>query len=89
MAHVNPQRERAKAYLRTDIQSCITNTVYESNQTQQLISVIMNLTAGSAIGADQRLTSLCQNALLRYTQALALLNQASSLVEELSTVDPD
>lgn len=89
MAHVNPQRERAKAYLRTDIQSCITNTVYESNQTQQLISVIMNLTAGSAIGADQRLTSHCQNALLRYTQALALLNQASSLVEELSTVDPD
>jgi len=89
MAHVNPQKERAKAYLRTDTQSCITNTAYESNQTQQLISVLTNLTAGSAIGADQRLTSHCQNALLRYSQTLALLNQVTGLIEELSTVDPD
>ena len=89
MAHVNPEKERAKAYLRTDIQSCITNTAHESNQTQQLVSVLTNLTAGSAVGADQRLVSHCQNALQGYSRAMSLLYQASSLVEELSTVDPD
>ena len=85
----NPEKERAQAYLRTDIRSGITNIVYESNQTQQLVSVLLNLTAGSVIGVDQRLTSQCQNVLLACSSAISLLNQASALVEQLSTEDPD
>lgn len=85
----NPDKERAKAYLRADIQNSQTGIIYESNVTQQLIAVLTNLTAGSAIGADQRLTSHCQNALLAYSNAIALLNQAIALVEQLQTEDPD
>lgn len=85
----NPDKERAKAYLRADIQNAQTGIIYESNATQQLIAVLTNLTAGSAIGTDQRLISHCQNALLAYSNAIALLNRGIALVEQLQTEDPD
>ena len=85
----NPAKEQAKNNLRADIQSSVTNVVYESNEIHQLISVLTNLSAGSVIGADQRLISHCQNVLICYSNAISLLNEASRLVEHLSTEDPD
>ena len=85
----NPDKERAKACLRADIQNSPTGIIYESNATQQLIAVLTNLTAGSAIGADQRLISHCPNALLAYSNAIVLLSRAIAQVEQLQTEDPD
>ena len=86
---INPDKERAKAYLRTDIKSALSNIIYESNETQQLISVLMNYTAGSVTGADQRLIAQCQNALPSYSSVISLLNQASALVEQLITEESE
>ena len=76
-------------YLRTDTQSAITNIAYESNETQQLVAVLMDLTGGSSVGVDQRLFAQCQNALSGYSSAISLLNQVCALVEQLDTEDPD
>jgi len=53
------------------------------------MAVLVDLTGGSAIGADQRLVIHCQNVLATYTNALAILNSAATLVEDLDTEDPD
>ena len=76
--HVNPEKERAKAYLRTDVVSCQSTLLYESNETHQLISVLANMTAGSVVGADQRIIAHCQDALQCYSRALSFLNEVKS-----------
>ena len=85
----NPSKELAKRQLRSDILYCLTSIHCDSSETHQLMAVLVDLTGGSAIGADQRLVIHCQNVLATYTNALAILNSAAALVEDLDTEDPD
>ena len=85
MLVVNNEKERQKTYLRSNIQSCITNVTAESNKIHDTISALQNAVGGAPSGADGRLIGLCQQALQQISVALQNLNQSQQYVNEIDT----
>lgn len=85
MRVINNDKERAKIYLRSNIQSCVTNVTSESNKLHETISAIQNAVGGSPSGADGKLIGSCQQALQQISSALQNLNQSIQFVNQIDT----
>lgn len=85
MRVINNDKERAKIYLRSNIQSCVTNVTSESNKLHETISAIQNAVGGSSSGVDGNLIGSCQQALQQISSALQNLNQSIQFVNQIDT----
>lgn len=85
MRAINNEKERDKIYLRTDIQSCITNVTSESNKLQDTISALQNAVGGSPSGIDGKLIGSCQQALQQISVGRHNLYQSIQFVNRIDT----
>lgn len=85
MRVINNEKERDKIYLRTGIQSCITNVTSESNKIQETVSALQNAVGGSPSGIDGKLIGACQQALQQISVGLQNLNQSIQFVNQIDT----
>lgn len=85
MRVINNDKERDKIYLRTDIQSCITNVTSESNKLQETVSILQNAIGGSPSGIDGKLIGTCKQALQQISVGLQNLYQSVQFVNQIDT----
>ena len=81
----NNDKERAKTYLRSDIESNITNLRDVSNHIHDTISAINRATAGSLSGTDQQMIDECQRAIKEISESLQNLYACRNYLEHLDT----
>ena len=82
---VNNTKERIKIYLKSDIESNITNVTDASNRIHETIAAINRATAGTASGIDRRMIDDCQRALQELQTALHNLYICRNYVDSLQT----
>lgn len=82
---INNDKDRIKIYLKTDIESNITNLTNESNQIHNLISVISISAGGSSSGADRQMADDCQRALQAIAEALQSLTTCRVYANQIET----
>ncbi len=82
---VNNTKERVKQYLRSDIESSITNLTAESNRVHDSIAAISRVAAGTATGIDQQMLGSCQRALQEIATSIQNLYMCRNLVDALDT----
>ena len=82
---VNNEKERVKIYLRSDIESNITNFTHESNEIHNTIAAIYRAIGGTPSGGDSKLSDNCRRALQELSTALQNLNVCREYVERLDT----
>jgi len=82
---VNEEKERAKQYLRSDIESNITNLSDVSNRIHESMAGINRAMAGSMLGADRQMLDECQRSLKEVSTALENLYSCRNYVEQLET----
>lgn len=82
---VNSEKERVKIYLRSDVESNITNITHESNEIQALVSQITQAMSGALSGADNEMIGTTQQALQSLSQSLQSLHEARRLIDQLET----
>lgn len=82
---VNNNKERIKIYLKSDIESNITNITDASNRIHDTIAAINRATAGSATGIDQQMIGDCQRALQELSTALQNLYICRNYVDQIDT----
>ena len=87
MKVINNDRERDKIYLRSNIQSCITNITNESNKLQETISILQNAVGGSPSGIDGKLIGRCKQALEQISIGLQNLNQSIQFINQIDTYE--
>ena len=85
MRKVDNEKERNKIWLRSSIQSCITNVTSESNKLQEIISALQNAVGGSPSGIDVELIGACQQTLQQISVGLQNLNQGIQFVDQIKT----
>lgn len=81
----NNDKERVKSYLRSDIESSITNLTDVSNHIHETISAISRATAGSLTGADKQMIDECQKANKEISESLHDLYACLNYVNHLET----
>ena len=81
----NNDKERIKSYIKSDIESNITNLMDSSNKIRELMSEILYAVGSSASGADQKLLDDCQRALQVIETALCMLYDSKSIADQLDT----
>lgn len=82
---VNNNKERIKIYLKSDIESNITNLTDASNRIHDTIAAITRATAGAPTGVDQQMLGDCQRALQEISTALQNLYMCRGYVDQLET----
>lgn len=82
---VNNDKERVKTYLRSDIESNITNLCDVSSRVHDSIVAISNAIANSPSGSDRRITDECKRALKEIEEGLHNLYSCRNYVEQLET----
>lgn len=82
---VNNNKERVKAYIKSDIESNITNATDASNRIQDILAAISRATAGAATGVDQQMIGNCQRALQEISTALQNYNICRGYANQLET----
>ena len=82
---VNNDKDRIKAYLRSDIESNITNLTHESNEIHTTISALDRTLRGAPSGRDMKLIDNCQRALQELSTSLQRLNTCLEYVGQLNT----
>ena len=82
---INNDKERAKIYLRNDIESSVTNITDASNKINEAIASINRAAAGMASGKDKQLMDECKRAERQLSLALQNLNACRSYVNQLDT----
>lgn len=85
MLVVNNDKERQKVYLRSNVQSCITNVTSESNKIHETISALHNAVGGSPSGEDSKLIGYFQQALQQISVALQNLNRSLQFINDIDT----
>lgn len=85
MRVINNNKERSKIYLRSDIESAITNVTNESNEVHDTIAALNNAVGGSPSGMDSNLIGSCQKTLQDLSSALQSLNRCRELVDSIDT----
>lgn len=81
----NNDKERTKSYLKSDIESNITNITYLRNHIRVLISAVDRATAGTPSGKERDIIDDCQNALSELDTALKNLYACRHCIEKLDT----
>lgn len=81
----NNNKERVKSYLRSDIESNITNLIDVSNRIHDAISAINRATAGSLSGADKQMIDECQKAIKEISEGLQNLYACREFINHLET----
>lgn len=84
---VNNDKERKKQYLKSDIESSITNITDASNKVNETISSITRAAAGMLSGKDQQIIDDCKRAEQELSKALQSLNVCRSYVNQLNTME--
>lgn len=87
MRVVNNEKERAKSYLSSDIESNITNILHTSNEIQELVAQLSQIMSGSLSSADQELIGTAQQSLQYLSQAMQHLYQAQNSASQLDTTE--
>ena len=82
---INNDKERAKIYLRNDIESSVTNITDASNKINEAIASINRAASGMASGKDKQLMDECKRAERQLSLALQNLNACRSYVNQLDT----
>lgn len=82
---INNDKERAKIYLRNDIESSVTNITDASNKINEAIASINRAAAGMASRKDKQLMDECKRAERQLSLALQNLNACRSYVNQLDT----
>ncbi len=82
---INNQKQSAKIYLKSDIESSITNTTDISNRIHTVIAAINRAVGGMPAGADRKLIDDCNRALNELSNALQMLYLCRSQIERLET----
>lgn len=82
---VNNNKERIKIYLKSDIESNITNLTDASNRIHDTIAAINRVAAGTVTGIDRQMISDCQRALQELSMALQNLYACRNYVNQLET----
>lgn len=85
MLVVNNDKERTKIYLRSDVESNITNLAHESDEIQNVIAQLAQTMSGSPSGIHNDLIGQAQQSLQYLSQALQSLYRARGLVDQLDT----
>lgn len=85
MRVINNSKERAKIYLRSDIESMITSVMNESNELHDTIAMLNNTVGGSPSGLDSSLIGSCQKVLQDLLTTLQSLNRCRELVNSIDT----
>ena len=83
----NNDKVRTKSYLRSDIESNITNLTYESNEIHNTIAALDRAIGRTPSGSDVRLIGNCQKALQELSAALQSLYNCREYVEQLNTME--
>ena len=81
----NNNKERIKSYLRSDIESNITNLCDASNHIHDTISAINRATAGSLSGFDHQMIDECQRAIMEISESLQNLYECRNHLDHLDT----
>ena len=81
----NNNKERVKSYLRSDIESSITNLCDASNHIHDTISAINRATAGSLSSGDRQMIDECQKAIKEISDGLQNLYACRNYVNHLET----
>lgn len=81
----NNNKERVKSYLKSDIESNITNLCDANNHIHDTISAINRATAGSLSGADRQMIDECQKALDEISKSLQNLYACREYIAHLET----
>lgn len=87
MRVVNNEKERVKSYLRSDVESNITNMLHASNEVQAVVAQLSQIMSGSLSSADQALVGKAQQSLQYLSQALQHLHQAQNCASQLDTTE--
>ena len=82
---VNNNKEHVKMYLRSDIESNISNLIDASNRIHETIAAINRATSGTATGIDQQMIGDCQRALQELSSALQNLYVCRNYVHQIDT----
>ena len=81
----NNEKERIKSYIKSDIDSHVTNITDTSNHIHEIISSIDRAVSGSLSGKDQELIGDCQRAIEELSNALQNLHTCRGYVDRLET----
>ena len=81
----NNDKVRVKAYLRSDIESNITNLTHASNKIHETIAALDRAIGKTPSGSDAQLISDCQKALQELSNARINLNNCREYVNQLNT----
>ena len=81
----NNDKERVKCYLKSDIESNITNLSDASNHIHDTISAINMATAGSLSGSDRQMIDECQRAIKEISECLQNLYACRNYLDQLDT----
>ena len=81
----NNDKARIKTYLRSDINSNITNVVQAQNRVYTVIAAINRTAGGSGCGADQKMQNEAQMAKEQLQNALNKLAECRNYVDQLET----
>lgn len=81
----NNEKERIKSYIKSDIESHITNITDISNHIHEIIATIDRAVSGSLSGKDRELIGDCQRALEELSNALQNLHICRGYADRLET----
>lgn len=85
MWRIDGERERARAWLCSDIKSSITNIVYEEEELRDTAAAISQAAGGAPSAMDARMNGHCQSALQELREARSLLERCLDDAERLET----
>ena len=83
----NNDKERIKLYIKSDLESNITNLTTVSNSIRNLMSEITHSIGSSTSGTDMQLIGDCQRSLEVIETALCELYNCKSFAEQLDTME--
>ena len=82
---VNNKKQTAKIYLRSDVESSITNITDLCNRLDTVITAVNGAVGGSTVSADIKINDDCRIAIDRLTSALADLYKCRSYTDRFDT----
>lgn len=83
----NNDKERTKSYLKSDIESNITNIKNISNCIRSFIPAINRAASGTPSGQEQNMIDDCHRAIEQIEKALQSMYASRSLVDQINTME--
>lgn len=86
---IDYRKARAQSYLRSAVQSSITNITDEDNRIRDIVAALNNAVSGSVYDADLKLIENCQRTLQELSSALHLMYLCLDYIEQLDIWEED